>query len=219
MNNFFEFHCHTSYSEDGGAKIKNLIEICRKSGVSGIAITDHDKIDGALALKKMAPQNLNIVIGEEINTIQGEIIGLYLDEKINSELSLKKTIQKIKEQGGLVIIPHPFDRLRSKRLPLEEIKNNLAEIDIIETFNARCVFSEDNEKAEEFAKKNNKLAISGSDAHFIGEYGKTLIKNINCQDPQNFLESLKKASFQTHKASIFFHFLTKFKKLTNGNER
>lgn len=217
MDNFFEFHCHTSYSSDGGAKIEDIIEVCRKKGISGIAIIDHNRIDGVLALKKIAPDWLTVIVGEEIKTVRGEIIGIFLNEKISPGLSIKETVLEIKKQGGLVILPHPFDRLRSKKIPLEEIKKNIDQFDIIETFNARNIFKSDNKKAQDFAKIKNKIPICGSDAHFIGEYGKTLIRNLDYSNPREFLKSLQKTTFIEHKAPLFYHLVTKLKKI-NGNK-
>lgn len=215
MEKFFEFHCHSDYSQDSGMTIANIIKACEKSGVTGIALTDHNKIKGALELKRIAPEWLNVIVGEEIETLQGEIIGIFLHEKINPGLSIDETILKIRKQGGLVILPHPFDRLRSKIIPAIKIEKHAADFDIIETFNARNVFASDNIKAQMFAENKNKPQICGSDAHFSGEYGKTLVKNIDCQGPREFLKSLKKSGFIEKKTSLLFHFLTKYKKLTS----
>lgn len=215
MENFFEFHCHTNYSEDAGAKAEAIIDICKKSGVTGIALTDHNEVEGALELKKIAPNWLTVIVGEEIETLQGEIIGLFLSKKIPPGRSLQNTIREIKIQGGLVIAPHPFDRLRSKKISNKDFEKHAASFDAIEAFNARTVFQNDNEKAKNFALTKNKISIYGSDAHFIGEFGKTVMKNVNCLGPAEFLESLKKSSFITRKSPLYFHLLTKLKKAMN----
>jgi hypothetical protein len=215
MENLFEFHCHSNYSKDSGIKIEDIIKACEKSGVTGLALTDHNEISGALELKRIAPAWLKVIVGEEIETSEGEIIGIFLKEKINPGMSPNETFSEIRKQGGLIVIPHPFDRLRSKKMPNREIEKYINNFDAIETFNARNVFEGDNKKAREFAENNHKPQICGSDAHFFGEYGKTFMKNIDCQGSQEFLESLKKAEFVEKKASLFFHLMTKYKKITN----
>lgn len=217
MDKLFEFHCHSNYSKDGGASIENIIGICKKSGVTGIALTDHNEISGALELKKIAPEWLNVIAGEEIETSEGEIIGIFLNEKIMHGMPLEKTISEIKKQGGLTVLPHPFDRLRSKKIPDDNVENYADYFDIIEIFNARNIFKSDNKKARDLARTKNKISICGSDAHFIGEYGRTLVKNINSKCPREFLESLRKADFIERKTSILFHFMTKYKKIYGNN--
>lgn len=209
----FEFHCHSQYSGDSNVKIDDLIKRCQKVGITGLALTDHNEISGALELRKKAPNWLKIIVGEEVNTASGEIIGLFLSQKIPSGLSIEETIYEIKKQGGIVILPHPFDRLRSNKMPLTEIFRNINNFDVIETFNARSVFFSDNTRARDYVKTHHKLSICGSDAHFLAEYGQTTIKNIDCSGPQEFLSSLKNAVFKTKRASLIFHLLTKYEKL------
>jgi predicted metal-dependent phosphoesterase TrpH len=213
MKKFFEFHCHSNFSSDANVSLDAIIEKYKRKGISGIALTDHDIITGAFALKAIAPDWLTVIVGEEINTSAGEIIGLFLKEVIRPGLSLQETIFEIKKQGGLVMLPHPFDRLRKKRLIYSEIEKNIDNIDIIEVFNARNVFESDNRKAVQFAKKWNKTTICGSDAHFLSEYGKTVAEIDDYIEPQNFLQSLKNANFKIHRASLFFHLATKYVKL------
>lgn len=208
----FEFHCHSHYSSCSNAKIDDIIKKCSENGIEGIALTDHNEIKGAIELKNKAPKSLKVIIGEEIRTASGEIIGLFLNSKIESGLSLAKTISEIKKQSGLVILPHPFDRLRSK-ISLEEIEKYLSYFDIIETYNSRCVFESDNRKAKDYAKIKNKPAICGSDAHFLREFGRTIVRNVDLGGPEEFLESLKNADFEIQRTSMAFHAVTKLIKI------
>lgn len=148
--------------------IKEIVKIAIKRGLDGIAITDHNTIKGGMEAKKYNTADLEIIVGSEILTENGEIIGLFLNEEINSN-DLKGVIQEIKDQDGIIVIPHPFDEMRhSSFFPEEEDKKF---INAIEVFNSRCLFQKYNESAYEFAK-NHKLAITaGSDAHFINEIG------------------------------------------------
>ncbi len=220
MSSFFEFHCHTTpYSKDAGAKLDDIIKRCERRNIRSIAITDHDEIEGALRLKSIAPPWLNVVLGEEINTSAGEIIGIFLKKKIPPGLSPEETLAEIKKQGGISVVPHPFDRFRSKVLKASEIKKNVHAIDIIETFNARNLLEADNKKAEEFAEIYEKPCICGGDAHFIGEYGRTVIANIDCSGPETFLRSLHRENFKLRKSSLTFHLLTKYMKIVSSFQK
>lgn len=213
---YFEFHCHTTpYSKDAGATLEGIIKKCEKRKVHSITITDHNEVEGAFRLKSIAPNWLDIIVGEEINTSDGEIIGIFLKEKIQPGLSPRETLLEIKNQGGISVVPHPFDRFRHNVLKTSELEKNIHSIDVIEIFNARNLLSADNKKAEEFAKKYNKPVIFASDAHFIGEYGRTIMDGIDSSAPETFMRTLNQASFKFHKASLCFHALTKYMKIVN----
>lgn len=213
---YFEFHCHTApYSKDAGASLENVIQRCITQQVSGIAITDHNEIAGALRLRSMAPSGLTVIIGEEINTSAGEVIGLFIQEKIPAGLTPQATLEAIKRQGGITIVPHPFDRLRKRVLATAELEKNLHLIDAIEVFNARNVFQSDNQKASQFVERYGKTPICASDAHFAGEYGKTLMSGIDFTSATNFLQSLDRKNFQEKSSSLIYHLLTKCKKFQN----
>lgn len=213
---YFEFHCHTSpYSKDAGATLENIIKRCKRRDIRGIAITDHDEIEGAFQLKSMAPNWLHVIIGEEINTSAGEIIGIFLKEKIQPGLSLEATLTQIKQQGGISIVPHPFDRFRKKVLEISELEKNIHSVDVIEIFNARNLLAADNQKAAAFAKNHGKPVICAGDAHFIGEYGRTVMAGIDHSTPETFMHTLNQENFRLRKSSIFFHVLTKCMKVTN----
>jgi hypothetical protein len=218
MTSNFEFHCHSKFSKCSNVEIEDIIKKCEKKGINGIALADHNTIEGALELKSKAPNWLRVVIGEEILTNSGEIIGLFLNKEIKPKLSLAETILEIKRQGGLVILPHPFDRIRSK-ITSKEIDENIDYFDAIETFNARCFFPSDNKKAENYAKNNEKIGICGSDSHFLGEYGRTIISNINLDSPQEFLKSLKNSTFKTAKISILFYIISKLRKIVKKRKK
>jgi len=205
------FHLHTEYSQDASLTIKRLLKIASSKGFGCLMVTDHNTIIGAKKLARVAP--FKIVMGEEIVTKEGEIIGLFLKEEIAKGLPLAETIRKIKEQGGLVCLPHPFDRLRKKVLKKEFIEKYIEQIDVIEVFNGRTVFLEDNQKAKEFALKKGKLLIVGADAHTPWEIGPNYFEIDDFEGPEDFLCKLKKAKFHTHKANILVHLVTLLTKL------
>jgi predicted metal-dependent phosphoesterase TrpH len=205
------FHLHTEYSKDASLSIDKLLKITRSKGVDCLIVTDHNTTRGAEKLARIAP--LKIVIGEEIATKEGEIIGLFLKKEIPKGMSLEKTILEIKNQGGLVCLPHPFDRLRKKVLKRESIEKYIDQIDIIEIFNSRTVFPKDNKKAQDFAYKKDKLVIVGADAHTPWEIGSTYFEIDDFDGSKEFLSKLRNAQFYTKKTNVLVHFLTFLTKL------
>lgn len=165
------FHIHTKYSFDSILSPKSIVKYAIKNDYDFVAIADHNTIKGAVEaynynIKYNDSQKLKVIIGAEYATDKGDIIGLFLKEEINSKNS-KEVIKKIKEQGGITILPHPF---KGHRLDDELIRN----IDIIEIYDSR-VNLVNNQKAKNLAKQYNKPVIIGSDAHFYRELGLTLM--------------------------------------------
>jgi len=164
----YDFHIHSNYSVDGYVKPRDLVRAAIKAGLSGIAVTDHNTIKGAMEAKKYEKNELEVIIGSEILTNLGEVIGLFLTEEIIS-YNFYDVVKDIKSQNGIVVLPHPFDGVRSTSIHPDP---NLAEfIDNVEVFNSRCVRSNYNDLAFEYAKQNHLNIIAGSDAHFENEVG------------------------------------------------
>jgi len=157
-------HIHTNYSKDGMSKIKDIILVAQKKGMNAIAITDHNSTEAwAEAIRISQELNFPIILGDEINSKQGEIIGLFLKEKIKGRnKEARFVMEEIKKQGGLVIIPHPFHgRLSFK----DDLSKYIDLINGIEALNARRLFNEPDKKAYDFAIKHNLAITGGSDAH------------------------------------------------------
>ena len=129
-----DLHIHTRYSKDSTAPIPKIIDRCRKNGLGPIAITDHDTIQGAMEVERLAP--FQVIIGEEIKSTAGAIIGLFLLRPVPSGLSPIETVEQIKDQGGLVLIPHPFDRVRPTAIKYSALERILPVIDLIEGYNS-----------------------------------------------------------------------------------
>jgi predicted metal-dependent phosphoesterase TrpH len=164
----YDIHTHSKYSSDGVLDPEKIVRIAIKRGLNGIAITDHNTIKGGIEAKKYENEDFKVIVGSEISTENGEIIGLFLSEEIRSN-DVQGVISKIKDQNGIILIPHPFDELRHSAFhPTEE---DTKFIDVIEGFNSRCVFQKYNENAIKFAKKHNLPITAGSDAHFSNEIG------------------------------------------------
>jgi len=163
----YDLHTHTKYSSDGFLNPEKIVKIAAKRGLSGIAVTDHDTIKGGLETKKYEDENFKVIIGCEVSTSKGEIIGLYLYDEIKSN-DFYDVIDEIKAQDGIIVVPHPFDEWRnSADLTNEDYKL----VNSIEIFNSRCVEYKYNHNAELFAKKNDIGTTGGSDAHFGNEIG------------------------------------------------
>ncbi|MGF7117802.1 PHP domain-containing protein [Methanobacterium oryzae] len=176
----YDFHIHSKYSSDGFLDPKKIVKIAIKRGLNGIAVTDHDTIKGGLKTKEYETEDFKVIIGSEVSTTKGEIIGLFLEQEIKS-VEYYEVVDEIKAQNGIVVVPHPFDNWRnSASLTKEDYKlvNN------IEIFNSRCVEDKYNQKASLFAKNNNLSVIGGSDAHFANEIGNAGII-IETNDPRN----------------------------------
>jgi predicted metal-dependent phosphoesterase TrpH len=165
----YDLHVHTKYSlKCGISNPKDIIKVAMKKRLDGVAITDHNTIKGGMETKKYENNDIQVIVGCELSTLQGEIIGLFLTEEIMSR-DIYEAIDEIHLQGGLVIVPHPFDELRKDRLKnIEDYTNN---IDAIEGFNSRCIFDRYNKNAIKFADEHKIPIVAGSDAHFANEIG------------------------------------------------
>jgi predicted metal-dependent phosphoesterase TrpH len=167
---FVDLHCHTRASFDSLARPADVVRVAAARGLTHLAITDHDRIDGALEARAAAPPGLTIVVGQEIRTTEGDLIGLFLDEAVPAGLSAEDAIGAVRAQGGLVGVPHPFDRFRGS-LGRDERLDRLAPlVDWVETHNARLVGS-GNERAAEFARRHGLPGVAVSDAHTTTEIG------------------------------------------------
>lgn len=210
-----EFHVHTRFSHDSLMPLWLIKLICELKRIDTIAITDHNEIKGAIKLKsKFKDNKTEVIIGEEIFTEDGEIIGLDLKEKIEPGLSSKETIKRIKKQGGIVYIPHPYDEKR-KRTVLKEkkIEENKESIDLIEVFNGRNIKEEFSVKQEEIAQKYGLKGIIGSDAHTFFELGRNNVFTPQKIMSSNILDSYSNPVFKKKKCIKYAHTATKLSRL------
>ena len=163
----YDLHSHSKYSSDGILDPKKIIKVAVKKGLDGIAVTDHNTIKGGLKAKQYETDNFKVIVGSEVMTSKGEIIGLFLSEEIKSN-DFYEVINEIKAQNGIVVLPHPFDEWRYASFPDEK---DVKYINNIEIFNSRCIKDKYNKNAGKFAKKYKLGATGGSDAHFANEIG------------------------------------------------
>jgi len=220
-----DLHMHTDHSHDCATPVEVLLATAREQGLGAIAVTDHNEISGALAAQELGPRPpgphpggrdhhshppVKVIVGEEVKTAeQGEVIGLFIQEKIPRGLTLAQTVAEIKRQGGLVYVPHPFDRMHS--VPdYEHLLTILEDIDAIEVFNPRVAIGAFNEEAVRFAAKYRIVAGAGSDSHVAQGLGSVRIRMRDFAGPQEFLQSLRDADILTRPSSLLYVQALKF---------
>ena len=165
---FIDLHCHTAASFDCLSKPADVVRAAASRGLTHLIVTDHDRIDGALAAREAAPEGLTVIVGEEVKTTDGDLICAYLSSAIPPGLSAVETIAAAREQGGLVGIPHPFDRFRGSLSKSADLDALAPLVDWVEVHNARLV-GHGNEDAAEFAHRHGLAGVAVSDAHSIIE--------------------------------------------------
>lgn len=194
-----DLHIHSEYSMDCSTTLEKIIKTCEKKKINCIALTDHGAIEGALKLKKIAP--FQVIVGEEILTTRGEIMGLFLHEVIPSGLSIEESIRRIKEQGGLFCAQHPFDKIRPDALKSEVMDEIANQIDVVEIFNSRNPLKRSSEQAKEFARTHDLPGIAGSDAHAAFEIGNAYIEMPEFKDKNEFITALRQGKVTGKRAS------------------
>jgi predicted metal-dependent phosphoesterase TrpH len=184
-----DLHLHSHFSHDGRSSLDDLIARCKECGLDRIALTDHNTVEGALTLARMAP-DLSIM-GEEVKTLEGEVIGLFITSRVPPFLPPDEVMDLIHGMGGLTYIPHPLDRHRAN-FSAQRIGELADRIDIIETYNPWCDAAA-NQAAARLAEDLGKVAATGSDSHAAHELGRSWMEMDAFSDPQDFLEKLRYA--------------------------
>jgi predicted metal-dependent phosphoesterase TrpH len=201
-----DLHMHTDHSPDCATPVEVLLETARDRGLGAIAVTDHNEVSGALEARRIAEDmdDLTVIVGEEVKTAeQGEVIGLFLEEKIPRGMTMAETIAAIRAQDGLVYVPHPFDRFHS--VPdYEHLLDIVEEIDILEVFNPRVALTSFNEEAERFARKYRIVPGAGSDGHVAQALGSVRMRIHEFDGPREFLEAMRDADItRKHKNLVY----------------
>jgi predicted metal-dependent phosphoesterase TrpH len=209
----FDVHNHTKYSPDSNIEPRDIVKYATKNHLDFIAVTDHNNIKGALAAKKYETDTLKIIIGEEVTTSGGgkhnegggEVIGLFLTEQIDKHQSLEATIDEIRAQNGVVLMPHPFDFARGSAYHPSEEQAKL--FDCVEGFNARCYSQKYNIDAVKYANRHKLTSVAGSDAHVKREIGNAW----NITECDNVREALlsNKVQFDGEKTFLANHIFSK----------
>ena len=206
-----DLHTHTHYSRDSITSPERYVRRCLALSINCVAVTEHNNIEGALAVQKLAP--FKVIIAEEIKTTHGELTGLFLREPVPPDLSPEETIERIKAQGGLVSLPHPFDRIRREPLRDEARDRILKRLDIIEVYNSRTTFQRDNRRARKIAEAMGLPMGAGSDAHSPWELGTTYIEMPDFDGPDEFLRALRQGRIVGRPANPLVHVISTLAKV------
>jgi len=187
-----DLHVHTVYSKDSLTSLDRMIAAVQRAGLTAVAITDHNQVEGAMRLRDRAP--FPVIVGEEIRTSEGEITGLYLRERIAPRLSPEETIAAIREQGGIVYLPHPADAVRTSTIRPAALERVIVQVDAVEVINARVMGSSRNAEARRLAERHGLAQGAGSDAHTPAEVGTAyvLVPECDLNDASSFLGALSR---------------------------
>lgn len=203
---------HSHFSPDSEVSPESMAKRCTNVGLDCVAVTDHNTIEGSLAVREIAP--FKVIIGEEVGSESGEITGLFLNETIPAGLTALQTVERIKDQGGLVSIPHPFDRFRSHVIDTDALHEIIPYIDIVEGFNSRNNLARDDRKAQEFARTHGFITSGVTDAHTTMEIGRTYVEMPEFDDsPEDFLRALAEGRIVGRRMSPLVHVLTTLTKI------
>ncbi len=206
-----DLHIHSEYSLDCTTPLERIVERCRALGINCIAIADHGTAEGALKMARIAP--FRVIVAEEILTTQGEIMGMFLKETIPSGLTPDETVKRIKAQGALVNIPHPFETMRGSALKDWCIEEIAKYIDLMEVLNSRSPFPANTERAKAFAAKHGIPGSAGSDAHSVREIGNAYVEMLEFNTPQEFLQALARGRIGGRRSSPLVHFYSTWARL------
>jgi hypothetical protein len=200
-----DLHMHTSWSHDCSIEVDELLDHAESEGLGAIAVTDHNVFGGALeAVEKARGRDLIVIPGEEVKTDdQGEVIGLFLHEEIPRGMTFAETVAAIREQGGVVYLPHPFDRMHAIPFPAT-LHRHLHEIDVLEVYNARLLFEGYNDEALRFARKYGLPMGAGSDAHVLQGVGTGALRMRAFDGPEEFLISVRTAEVLRRPKSLAY---------------
>lgn len=211
-----DLHVHSSYSRDCLATPEAIIAACRRHGVDKIGLTDHNTIRGALALQKMAPDL--VIVGEEIKTTAGELIAYYVGEEVPAGLEPAEAIRRLRQQGAVVGISHPLDRVRREAMGLDNTLALIEQVDFLETFNSRVLVPSDNQRAAALAIAHGLPGTAGSDAHHAGHVGLAYVEMASFADRDGFLDSLRQGRVDGRLSGLWVHFISTFAKLRRRSD-
>ena len=188
---------------DCDTPLDKIVRRCQELRINCVAIADHGTAEGALEMQKLAP--FKVIVAEEVLTTQGEIMGMFLKETIPGGLTPAETVKRIRDQGGLVNIPHPFETIRGSALKDGCIDEIAKDIDLMEVLNSRSPFPANSNKARDFAEKHGIPGGAGSDAHSVYEIGNAYVEMAEFSTPAEFLKALALGRIHGKRSGVFVH--------------
>src|SRR5579859_4340428 len=206
-----ELHSHTYVSDDCLMRPADIVRTCAQRGIDRLAVTDHNAIAGALEMKALAPEL--VIVGEEVMTSQGELLGFFLRERVPAGLPPLEAIARLREQGAAISVSHPFDRLLHGAWKEPDLAAIIDLVDAIEVFNSRCIYAEDNARALAFAREHDKLGSVGSDAHSHRELGRAVLKMPMAGSATDLVAGFAAGERVTQLSSPAIHFTSRWAKL------
>lgn len=210
-----DFHTHSVASPDGSLQARDYRSMLLSGRLNGVAVTDHNRIDFALDLQ--AELGSNIIVGEEITTLEGEVIGLYLTTAIPAGLSAMETARQIHIQGGLVYVPHPFETVR-QGLSLEVLNTLVEQIDIIEIYNGRSMQNQAS-KAATWATEHYVPGAASSDAHGKHGWGNTYTALSTAPTKDTLVALLASATYNTKSTGLIGRLYPKLNRLRKAGRK
>jgi len=198
-----DLHMHSRYSRDSLNTLEDIVKTCQGKGLNVLCLTDHNVIDGALRLRDISP--LPVIVGQEITTLKGEIIAYFIDELVPPNLPPQEAIQRVREQGGIVSVPHPVDRIRKEAMGKENLMTIIEQVDALEVFNSRCLLPGFNNEAQTLAQEHGLPGTAGSDAHSLIEIGTTYLEMPAFSTRDEFLQNLVQAEIYGRRSLPLVH--------------
>jgi predicted metal-dependent phosphoesterase TrpH len=212
-----DYHSHSHYSRDSVINPEMFIENCLRKGIDCVAVTDHNEIEGAFVIEKLAREKadgkLKVVIGEEVKTLEGEIIGLFLKEFVPRNLTPEDTVRAIHDQGGVAVVPHPYDIFRRSVIKPDALERVKHSVDAIEGFNCRNILERHDNRAKGLARGVAKPMTVGTDSHSPWELGGAWLEMDDFETPQDFLDALKGGRMMGHRSLPMVHWISTYAKI------
>ncbi|HML21477.1 MAG TPA: PHP domain-containing protein [Aggregatilinea sp.] len=198
-----EMHCHTEWSKDSLNRIEQVQRAAQRRGINRILVTDHNTAEGALKWAQIDPDLF--IPGEEVMTTQGELLAWFVKESVPARLTPEETIRRLRDQGAVISVAHPFDSVRKGAWAEENLDRIVDLVDCIEVFNARCFFDGDNLKAQTYALAHHKPGTAGSDAHIPYEYGRAMMRVAPFDDAEGLLDAIQGGEIVARRSAWWVH--------------
>lgn len=223
---FADFHIHTRFSRDSTLREERFVRLAIERGLTHVAVTNHNNVEGAIAVRDKVAElgltdQLTVILGEEVSTTDGEVVGVFLSKTIPRGLSANETADEIHRQGGLVSIPHPFDPFRGAHIREGPLRNlaEMGKIDMLEIFNCRVTFQRHNLEAAEFAKRYEIPGIAASDSHSSFEIAMAYNVMPAFETGGELRASLVDSEWHASRSSVFIHATTRWAVWKNTFDR